>query len=123
MATSSKQLETTANKILREAKKKGINTNYFFTTTFERYKIQLKILQKLEEIIDTEGPLVEKEYVKGRVNLVANPAISEYNKTSTAANGTVSTLINIYKSLSEEEKKESKLQTMTKLINSITADE
>ena len=53
-------------------------------------------------IAEKYGATVTKEYVKGRQNLVANPAITEYNKTATAANGTVSTLINIVKSLSEE---------------------
>ena len=45
--------------------------------------------------------LVTKEYVKGRANLVANPAISEYNKTSTAANQTVQTLIKIIRTFAE----------------------
>ena len=56
----------------------------------------------LEGAIKEYGATVTKEYVKGRENLVANPAISEYNKTATAANGTVSTLINILKSISDE---------------------
>ena len=56
----------------------------------------------LEKQIKEHGPTITKEYVKGRQNLAANPAISEYNKTATAANGTVSTLINIIKTLSSE---------------------
>ena len=62
----------------------------------------MKILADLEKAIGEYGATVTKEYVKGRQNLVANPAITEYNKTSTAANGTVGTLINIIKTLSEE---------------------
>lgn len=111
-----KQLQSAAKKILKEAKTRGINTLYFFATTFERYQKQLEILRTLEKTIEEAGPLVEKEYVKGRVNLVANPAIAEYNKTATAANGSVSTLLNIYKNLSEEEKQESKLEGFTKLL-------
>ena len=56
----------------------------------------------LEKAIEEHGATVTKEYVKGRENLVANPAITEYNKTATAANGTVSTLINIVKSISDD---------------------
>ena len=63
----------------------------------------MRILTDLEEAIKEYGATVTKEYVKGRQNLVANPAITEYNKTSTAANGTVATLINIIKTLSEEQ--------------------
>jgi hypothetical protein len=62
----------------------------------------MKILSDLEKAINEYGATVTKEYVKGRQNLVANPAITEYNKTATAANGTVSTLINIIKTLSNE---------------------
>lgn len=61
----------------------------------------MKILSDLEKAIKEYGATVTKEYVKGRQNLVANPAITEYNKTATAANGTVSTLINIIKALSD----------------------
>jgi hypothetical protein len=51
--------------------------------------------------------------VKGRKNIVANPAITEYNKTATAANGTVGTLLNILKNLpKEEEQGKSKLETL-----------
>ena len=114
---SKKELQSAANKILKEAKEKGVSTTYFFTTTFEDYKFQLTILERLKKQIDSEEVLVEKEYVKGRVNLVANPAISEFNKTRTAANGTVTTLINIIKQLSEEKKAESKLDLLEKMIN------
>lgn len=95
-------LDQQANQLLAQAEKKGIANTYFFKTTFARYQMQIKILEDLEKAIEEYGPTVMKEYVKGRQNLVANPAITEYNKTSTAANGTVATLINIIKTLSEE---------------------
>lgn len=95
-------LQEQANKILEQAQDKGVQSNFFFVTTFKRYQVQMATLAQLEEAIKEHGPTVEKEYVKGRQNLVVNPAITEYNKTSTAANGTVSTLINIIKTLSNE---------------------
>ena len=93
-------LEQKAAKILEEAEKKGLSENYFFQTTFERYQTQLKIMNELNDSIDIEGPLVEKTYVKDRPCLSVNPAISEYNKTASAANGTVTTLIKILASFS-----------------------
>ena len=102
MAKEKLSLQEQANKILEQAQEKGVQTNFFFVTTFKRYQVQMATLAKLEEAIKEYGPTVEKEYVKGRQNLVVNPAITEYNKTSTAANGTVSTLINIIKTLSNE---------------------
>lgn len=95
-------LQQQADKLLEQAEEKGVANNFFFRTTFKRYQVQMRILTDLEGAIAEYGATVTKEYVKGRQNLVANPAISEYNKTSTAANGTVSTLINIIKTLSED---------------------
>lgn len=102
MAKKQLSLKEQAEKILEQAKERGVSSNFFFVTTFQRYQVQMSILESLEEAIKEYGATVIKEYVKGRENLVANPAITEYNKTSTAANGTVSTLINIIKSISQE---------------------
>ena len=95
-------LRQQANEILKQAEERGVSSNYFFATTFRRYQTQLDILENLEKAIAEHGMIVSKEYVKGRQNLVTNPAITEYNKTATAANGKVSTLINIIKTLSNE---------------------
>ena len=92
MAKEKLSLQEQANKILEQAQEKGVQSNFFFVTTFKRYQVQMATLAKLEEAIKAYGPTVEKEYVKGRQNLVVNPAITEYNKTSTAANGTPRTL-------------------------------
>lgn len=102
MAKSKLTLQEQVDKILEDAENKGVANNFFFRTTMRRYRMQMQILSELEKSIAEYGPTVTKEYVKGRQNLVTNPAITEYNKTSTAANGTVSTLINITKSLAEE---------------------
>lgn len=107
-----KSLQEQANEILTKAEEKGVQTDFFFKTTFKRYQVQMKILADLERAITEYGATVTKEYVKGRQNLVANPAITEYNKTATAANGTVATLINIIKQLSDETGGGSKLRAM-----------
>ena len=112
-------LQEQANEILAKAEERGVSSNFFFVTTFKRYQVQMQILSSLEKAIAEFGATVTKEYVKGRQNLVANPAISEYNKTATAANGTVSTLINIIKSIDSENTSENKLQA---LINQINGD-
>lgn len=95
-------MQEQVNILLEQAEEKGVRQNFFFTTTLRRYRTQMKILVDLEKAIAEYGATVTKEYVKGRQNLTANPAITEYNKTATAANGTVSTLINIIKTLSDE---------------------
>ena len=102
-------LQEQANEILRRATEKGVSGNFFFVTTFKRYQVQMQILTQLEKEIKETGTTITKTYVKGRENLCTNPAIAEYNKTATAANSTVSTLIQIIEKLSEEQVKESKL--------------
>lgn len=111
-------LQEQAQEVLAKAEAKGVQTNFFFRTTFKRYQVQMQILNDLEKEIKELGATVSKEYVKGRKNVYTNPAITEYNKTATACNGTVSTLINIVKSLSEEgEDKASKLEQLLKDID------
>lgn len=98
-----------AKEILKEAEEKGLKQNFFFATTFERYKFQIEMMDELKDQIKELGPMVSKEYVKGRQNICINPAITEFNKTCTAANNTLATLINIIKNLPEESKQEGKL--------------
>lgn len=96
-------LNEQAKEILRIAQEHGVEQNFFFITTFNRYQVQIKILNELQRKIDEDGALVTKEYVKGRANVYTHPAITEYNKTSTSANQTVATLIKIIKSLRNDE--------------------
>lgn len=96
-------LSEQANEILRIAEKHGVEQNFFFITTFKRYQVQINILTDLEEQIKEDGLLVTKAYVKNRENVYTHPAISEYNKTSTAANQTVSTLMKIITTLRKDD--------------------
>ncbi|MBQ0090277.1 MAG: hypothetical protein KBT27_13205 [Prevotellaceae bacterium] len=96
-------LSEQASEILRIAEKHGVEQNFFFITTFKRYQVQINILTDLEEQIEKDGLLVTKAYVKNRENVYTHPAISEYNKTSTAANQTVSTLMKIITTLRKDD--------------------
>ena len=101
-------LNEQAQAIIRIAEESGVQSNFFFITTFKRYQVQLGILNNLEKTMKDEGMLVSKEYVKGRKNLYSNPAIAEYNRTTDSANKTVSTLMRILRNFGvgdgEEEK-------------------
>ena len=101
-----KKLDMQAREIIRLAEEAGVQSNYFFVTTFERYRVQLKILDDLKIAIDEEGMLVTKEYVKGRKNVYTNPAIGDYNRTTDSANKTVATLMRIIKNFGVDESKE-----------------
>ena len=95
-------IQKKAEEILKIAEQYGVEKNFLFITTFQRYTVQLKVLQDLEEAIEEHGSTVEKEYVKGRKNLYTNPAIKEYNNAVNSANKTVSTLMSIIKTNSEK---------------------
>jgi hypothetical protein len=105
-----------AHKIKQIAEESGVQSNFFFLTTFERYQVQLNILNELEKVMKDEGMLVSKEYVRGRKNLYSNPAVAEYNKTTDSANKTVSTLLRIIKDFNVEESTEEE-DLLMKMIN------
>lgn len=116
MTKKEKDLKKQAAQILAEAEKRGAQSNFFFATTFKRYREQLELMDNLMESIKDLGMTVEKEYVKGRMNVCTNPAVAEYNRTSNAANGTVITLIKILNSIPQEDKG-SRLQDMINQMN------
>lgn len=115
-------LNEQAKEIMRIAEESGVQSNFFFITTFKRYQVQLSILNELEKTMKEEGMLVSKEYVKGRKNLYSNPAVAEYNKTTDSANKTVATLIRIIKSFNVEESTE-ELDPLMKMINGENEDD
>lgn len=97
MASKKLSLTEQAQEILKIAEESGVQSNFFFITTFKRYQVQLSILYDLEKSLKDEGMLVQKEYVKGRKNLYSNPALKDYNTTTDSANRTVATLMKIIK--------------------------
>ena len=119
--TSKKTLDQQAEEIIRIAEEAGVQTNYFFLTTFRRYQTQISVLNKLEEIIAESDTLVTKEYVKGRENLYTNPAITEYNRTTDSANKTVSTLIRIINGFRQEDEERDE-DPLLKIINGEVGD-
>ena len=120
--TTKKTLDQQAEEIIRIAEEAGVQTNYFFLTTFRRYQTQISVLNKLEEIIAESDTLVTKEYVKGRENLYTNPAITEYNRTTDSANKTVSTLIRIINGFRQEDEERDE-DPLLKIINGEVGDE
>ena len=98
-----KTLNEQASEILKIAEANGVQTNFFFVTTFKRYQVQINILTELEKEITDEGTTVSKEYVKGRKNLYTNPAINAYNRTTDSANKTVTTLLKIVQGWKKED--------------------
>lgn len=115
-------LNEQAQEIIRIAEESGVQSNFFFITTFKRYQVQLNILTELEKTIKSEGALVTKEYVKNRKNLYTNPAISDYNRTTDSANKTVATLMRILRNFGVDDNTTDE-DPLMKIINGGEDDE
>lgn len=99
--TDNVNLNEKAKELLALAQQANVEQNFFFLSTFKRYQVQLNILAQLETEIKNAGVLVTKQYVKGRENVYTHPAVTDYNRTATAANQTVQTLLKIITTLAE----------------------
>lgn len=110
-------LNEQAKEIMRIAEESGVQSNFFFLTTFKRYQVQLKILNDLEKSLKDDGVLVTKEYVKGRQNVYSHPAVADYNKTTDSANKTVATLMRILRNFNVEDSNESEDDPLMRIIN------
>lgn len=113
-----KTLNEQAKEIIKLAEESGVQSNFFFLTTFKRYQVQLNFLTELEKAIkDSGGVLVTKEYVKGRQNLYTHPAVQDYNRTTDSANKTVNTLMKIIREFKVGNGEEETEDPLVKLIN------
>lgn len=101
MKKSKNNLDKKIEEVMSAAAKAGADTNLYYVTTLDRYRTLIKLMEQLKEAIAVDGMTVTKEYVKGRQNVVINPAVSEYNKIAGTANQTVQTLIKIVQALDE----------------------
>lgn len=114
-------LNEQAQEILRIAEESGVQSNFFFLTTFKRYQVQLNMLNQFEKTMNEQGMLVTKEYVKGRKNLYSSPAVKDYNSTTDSANRTVATLLKIIRNFNVDDTPEDE-DPLLKIINGGDSD-
>lgn len=117
-----KTLDEQAKEIIKIAEESGVQSNYFFITTFKRYRVQLNMLEEFEKAMKEEGMLVTKEYVKGRKNVYSSPAVNDYNKTTDSANKTVACLMKIIKNFNVNDTTEEE-DPLMRIINGNEEDE
>lgn len=95
--------DATYTKLLRMAKDYGVEKNALFLQAVEQYTVQARVIQDIKAALDVEDDdgklLTSKEYVKGRVNVYANPLVRELPKHADAANRTLQTMLTIIKEL------------------------
>lgn len=98
-----KNLNDQAKQILEIAEASGVQSNFLFRTTFDRYLQHIQLCEGYKKQIAEDGLLVTKEYVKGRKNIYTNPAVDAYNKAADAANKDVATIIKIIRTFNVSE--------------------
>jgi len=104
-----KTLNEQAQEIIRIAEESGVQSNFFFVTTFKRYQVQLNNLTRVEKALqEDKRPTVDKSYVKGRENMMINPLIAQYDKGTDSANKTVATLLRIIRNFGVSDGEEEK---------------
>ena len=112
------ELEKRADSIRREAEASGLDDDMSFSTTYDRYLKQLKILkalgEKIDQIIEEDNILLQREYIKGQENTIVHPAIREYNNTVAGANKTLGSLRKI---ILERKKKGATSDPLVDLLN------
>ena len=112
-----------AEQIMKIAEENGVQGNFLFTTTFDRYLFLIDNLENLKELIRKEGLTVEKEYIKGEKNTYSSPNVRNYNSTCDLANKTVATLMKIIKSFNVEETSNEIEDPLMAAINGSDEDE
>lgn len=88
--------KTTYEDLLELARSYGVDNNALFVASAKQYSTQQKVIENIRKALDEEDNLMTtKEYVKGRVNVYANPLVRELPKHADSANKTLNTMLDI----------------------------
>jgi len=102
----------TLSDLEKMAKEYSVEKNALYKSAIKQYALQLRVIEDIKKAIDEDDVTVTKEYVKGRVNSYANPAVKELPRHADSANKTAALLLDIIKSLGKPKPTESKLDAM-----------
>lgn len=92
----------TLQELEQMAEEYGVQNNALFRAAIGQYALQLRVIDDIKKAIDEDDVTVKKEYVKGRANAYANPAIKELPRHADSANKTASLILDIIKELGKE---------------------
>jgi len=94
---------------LERAKFLTDDNKFLFLNLYNTFKGQVQILKDLKETIDSDGGIIEKEYVKGRPSITVHPAISQYNNTAKSMNNTITTILKMLDRIEKATTKEASI--------------
>ena len=95
----------TVSELMALAERYQVADNALFVSAVNQYALQQEVIQSIRDSLtggDEDGLLVDKEYVKGRKNLYANPLVKELPKHSDSANKTLAMMLDIIVKLGKE---------------------
>lgn len=102
----------TLQELERMAEDYGVADNALFRAAIGQYALQLRVIEDIKKAIDEDDVTVRKEYVKGRANAYASPAVKELPRHADSANKTASLILDIIKALGKEKPAAWKLEQL-----------
>lgn len=107
------KVKTTYDSLMELARRYRVEDNALFQSSAKQYSITAKVLDDIQASLEEdEGLVVEKEYVKSRKNVYANPLIKELPKLNDSANRLLNTMLDIILKLGKEPSAQSRLEKM-----------
>ena len=97
MPPTSEKYREELKEIEQAAKAANCDTNFLYRSTLDRLVTQLDLLARAQLDMSQRGLTIIKTTPRGSEMEIANPSIQIYNQTASAANSTVSTLLQIVK--------------------------
>ena len=105
--------KTTFDELMELARSYGVENNALFVASAKQYSTQQKVIENIRSALDEEDNLMTtKEYVKGRVNVYANPLVRELPKHADSANKTLNTMLDIVLKLGKPKEVSSRLDDL-----------
>ena len=102
----------TLTELEKMAKEYSVDKNALFRSAIKQYALQLRVIEDIKKAIDEDDVMVTEEYVKGRENSYANPAVKELPRHADSANKTAALILDIIKTLGKPAKTPDKLDAM-----------
>lgn len=93
----------------------GVDKIAVVQSALEQYSIQQAIILELKAELDAESLMTTKEYVKGRKNLYAHPALAELPRHIDSANKTADLVLRMIDQLGKPPAEKGVLSELSKL--------
>ena len=87
------------DEIMELARDYGVDDNAIFVSAAQRYSVQVDLIEKIRNQIETDGLMIEHKNVKGDVNSDVNPLTVQLPKYIDTANKTLSLMLDIIQRL------------------------